>query len=39
MGGAPVVVSSESTMPAPDSKSGGTSVFVLPGKKQSAIPR
>ena len=33
VGGAPVVVGSESTAPAPDGKSGGTSVFVLPGKK------
>jgi hypothetical protein len=33
VGGTPVVVGSESTAPAPDGKSGGTSVFVLPGKK------
>ena len=35
VGGAPVVVTSEPTVPAPgsQSQSGGTSVFVLPGKK------
>jgi hypothetical protein len=31
--GTPVVVSSESTVPAPGSQIGGTTVFVLPGKK------
>jgi hypothetical protein len=33
VGGPPVIVSSESASPAPDGKSSGTSVFVLPGKK------
>jgi hypothetical protein len=35
MGGAPVVVTSEPSVPAAGSQSqiGGTSVFVLPGKK------
>jgi hypothetical protein len=33
VGGPPVVVSSGSTVPAPGSQSGGTTVFVLPGKK------
>jgi hypothetical protein len=35
VGGAPVVITSEPTVPAPgsQSQSGGTSVFVLPGKK------
>jgi hypothetical protein len=31
--GPPVIVSSESTPSLPDGKPGGTSVFVLPGKK------
>jgi hypothetical protein len=31
--GPPVIVSSESTLPAPDGKPTGTTVFVLPGKK------
>ena len=31
--GPPVIVSSESTVPAPSSQSAGISVFVLPGKK------
>jgi hypothetical protein len=32
-GGLPVIVSMETTAPAPASTSGGTSVFMLPGKK------
>ena len=33
MGGPPVIVSSESTVPLPGSQSGGTTIVTLPGKK------